>query len=196
MESLMTYQDTYKKGYQQCMVDSEKYRKDHKLDGKSISSVEHPKYFEIDKKWDELKAKLDKPLLEKAYYKVGQVVSFVKTNTYDSNKGKPHFLLSKSQKRLVLFDANEDRFGGDLGDDKSDYTGEEIVDVIHNTAGDIYYETVLSVGHIIGVGTSGAGTGEILYTFDELTPPCPESNPYCMETDIITVDEFGNKKIY
>jgi hypothetical protein len=48
-------------------------------------------------------------------------------------------------------------------------------------------EKVLSQGIVTQIKTSGNGSGEILYCFDVLEPLCPESNPYCLEKDVIRV---------
>jgi hypothetical protein len=48
-------------------------------------------------------------------------------------------------------------------------------------------ETVLSHGKVTKIKTSDKGNGEILYCFETLVPPCPESNPYCLEKNIIGV---------
>jgi len=50
----------------------------------------------------------------------------------------------------------------------------------------------LSFGFVSGVKTSDAGTGEILYQFYTLSPQCSESNPYCLEKDIIRRIIWGN----
>ena len=48
-------------------------------------------------------------------------------------------------------------------------------------------EKVLSHGIVTQIKTSGNGSGEILYCFNVLEPPCPESNPHCLENDVIRV---------
>jgi hypothetical protein len=48
-------------------------------------------------------------------------------------------------------------------------------------------EKILSHGIVTQIKTSGNGSGEILYCFNSLEPPCPECNPYCLENDVIRV---------
>lgn len=48
-------------------------------------------------------------------------------------------------------------------------------------------EKVLSHGIVTHLHTSGSGSGEIVYCFETLEPPCPECNPYCLEKDVIRV---------
>lgn len=43
----------------------------------------------------------------------------------------------------------------------------------------------IATGVVSKIKTSDAGSGEILYGFTELNPPCPECNPYCLEKNVI-----------
>jgi hypothetical protein len=51
----------------------------------------------------------------------------------------------------------------------------------------IHTDQVLSHGIVTHLYTSDDGSGEILYCFATLEPPCLESNPYCLEKDVIRV---------
>lgn len=56
-------------------------------------------------------------------------------------------------------------------------------------------ENALSHGIVTGVKTSGNGSGEILYEFETLSPPCPEVNPYALESEIIRVINGNSSKL-
>ncbi len=174
------YTRSFKRAENKRQRDQNKYLKDNNDDniektdyGFTFNSIDHPKYFEIDKKWKKTRARLDAPLLENAYYKIGDELTFVKRNEYtihnDPNllKNRPHLLICKKLRCYTLFSANH-----------SDRMGKSV---------DTYYENVVSKGIVSKVKTSDDGSGEILYLFDEITPSCQEGNPHCLEADIITV---------
>ncbi len=48
-------------------------------------------------------------------------------------------------------------------------------------------EKVLSHGIVTHIHTSDNGSGEIVYCFETLEPPCPECNPYCLESNVIRI---------
>ena len=59
----------------------------------------------------------------------------------------------------------------------------------HNPTGteDVFYENVITHGIIKSITTSDTGSGEIMYELRDVKPPCPESNPYVLEKNIITI---------
>jgi hypothetical protein len=143
----------------------------------SITSVEHPEYFKISAEWNERRKKLDEPILKNAYYKIGDEISFAKRNTYESNEGKPYLLIDKRNLGYILFDINN----------QPEFNDEPELDAEFNFNSEtIYYENIISRGVITQIRTSDSGSGEILYLFNKLIPNCPESNPCCLEKDVIT----------
>ncbi len=48
-------------------------------------------------------------------------------------------------------------------------------------------EKILSHGIVTSLHTSDSGSGEIVYCFETLEPPCPECNPHCLETNVIRI---------
>lgn len=48
-------------------------------------------------------------------------------------------------------------------------------------------EVVLSHGIVTHLHTSDSGSGEIIYCFEKVDPPCPEVNPHCAERKVICV---------
>ncbi len=48
----------------------------------------------------------------------------------------------------------------------------------------------LSYGIVTSLHTSDDGSGEIVYCFDSLIPPCPETNPYCLESEVLSATVF------
>lgn len=140
-ELIEEYTRLYKKYNLERHSKLKKYRKKNKLsEYDTISSIDHPDYFEIEKEWEERKKIIDIPILEMAKYRIGQEVEFEKLNIWYDEK----------------FNILKD-------------------------------EIVLSHGKIKEIKTSGRGNGEILYCFETLVPPCPESNPYCVEKYVIGV---------
>lgn len=179
--TLAYYQKRFKEGYEKRMRLKKEYIEKNGINilYDSINSFEHPDYFKIDTEWDELRAELDKPLLKDAYYKVGDKLTFVKRNTYNSNEGRPHLYRDKAMKSYVLFDKDyqDDEYHDWADDDKYVSSPPRL---------SVYYENVISTGVVWNIKTSDAGSGQILYGFDELNPPCPESNPYVLEQNVIT----------
>lgn len=55
-------------------------------------------------------------------------------------------------------------------------------------------EVILSHGIVTGIKTSGDGSGEILYEFETLAPPCPEDNPYALESAVLRVIKGSSSK--
>lgn len=140
-ELIEEYTRLYKKYNLERYSKLKKYRKKNKLsEYDTISSIDHPDYFGIEKEWEERKKIIDIPILEMAKYRIGQEVEFEKLNIWYDEK----------------FNILKD-------------------------------EIVLSHGKIKEIKTSGRGNGEILYCFETLVPPCPESNPYCVEKYVIGV---------
>ncbi len=133
----------------QAYMDLNVDRNDYLKNG--IASNEHPLYFFYLKEWEKTREMLDAPLIERAYYKIGQTVHFSKRMIY------------RSQDTGLLLDK------------------------INSDAYYPYYKTVIATGIISRIHTSDAGTGELVYCFESLTPACPESNPHVLEKDIITV---------
>lgn len=172
-----TYTEKFREAYRIRVLKMQEYTVKNDLVDKTITSLEHPDYFKIDEEWEETRKALDKPLLEKAYYKIGDSVYFVKQNTYGGSQdlhGTPAKLLKKKGiKYYTIFDAND-----------------EDVCFGNPDVNDCYYENRLTIGTIAEIKTSDCGSGEILYMLKNVSPACPESNPYVMETDIITVIDF------
>lgn len=140
-QNIEEYSELFKKYYTERIFKLNEYRQKNGIkDYDTISSIDHPDYFEIDKEWDKRRNALDEPILKNAKYKINQKLEFIKTNdwNYDFSKNR----------RI---------------------------------------EKVLSHGIVTQIKTSSCGSGEILYCFDVLEPPCPESNPYCLEKDIVRV---------
>lgn len=163
------YTKQFKEGYAKCLKDQNDYMTKFDLIGRTITSKQHPDYFQISIRWDILRKELDKPILEKAYYKVGDIVQFVKTFTYPDNKDRPHLLLDKKSKSYTFYDSRDEEVNIDCP-------------IINN----VYYENVLATGTIINIKTSDDGSGEILYNLDDLIPFSEETYPYVLEKNIIT----------
>jgi hypothetical protein len=53
---------------------------------------------------------------------------------------------------------------------------------------------ILSNGIVVSIHTSDCGSGQIVYCFDKLDPPCPEINPFCLEADVLSVLKSENKE--
>jgi len=163
------YTKLYRKYEEEKKIEEQRYRNSNNINiSDSISSKNHPVYFEIMEKWDKEMTKLDEPILKNAYYKIGAVLKFVKRNTYHTNIKRLHLLEDKKLRSYTLL-SEDDEF-----------------DVVNQTPSKVYYENVVSSGIVTEIKTSGDGSGEILYCFEKLNPSCPESNPYCLEKDVIT----------
>ena len=170
---MKNYTEKFKVAYEYKIQQEQKYRKDHDLICKPIYSVEHPDFFEFDKNWKEIREKLDAPLLINAYYKVGDKVLFVKTNTKSFlDLDKKGYLKSKKMKNYTLY-----------------HFQDEDVNVENPIVSDVYYRNELSTGIISSVQTSDNGSGDILYNLKDVIPAPPEMNPYILEKDIITINE-------
>ncbi len=167
-----SYTQRFIEARKQFLEDQQSYIAEYNLFDEVISSMQHPEYFEIQERWIATRKKLDAPLIEDAYYRIGHVVSFVKINTYidyEDIKKRPHLL---RRKKLDRYYNSEDEF----------LNGQNPTE-----PSDVFYENVLTYGVIKAIRTSDAGTGEIVYDLKDLKPACPEVNPYVLEKDIITV---------
>jgi len=171
---MKNYTEKFKVAYEYKIQQQQKYLQDHDLMGKSIYSEEHPDYFVFDKDWKKIREKLDAPLLRDAYYKVGDKVFFVKNNTFNSylNNIKKDSLKSKNIRNYTIYD---------IKDDSVTTENPNVVDV--------YYRNELSIGIISSVQTSDCGSGDILYNLKNVIPVPPESNPYVLEKNIITINQ-------
>jgi hypothetical protein len=142
-KSIKRYQKSFAKYFNKRNEKQQKYLDKNAISGDfKINSKDHPNYFKIDEEWDFMRKIFDDPILEKAKYKIGDRLWFIKTNIYCG-----------------------------VGYDKK-----------------IITKKILSCGIVTDIKTSDAGTGEILYLFKKLEPPCPESNPSVLEKDVMEVE--------
>lgn len=171
---MKNYTEKFKVAYEYMIQQQQKYLQDHDLMGKSIYSEEHPDYFAFDKDWKKIREELDAPLLRDAYYKIGDKVLFVKNNTFNSflNNIKKDSLKSKKMINYTVYDREDDS-----------------VTIENPNVIDVYYRNELSIGIISSVKTSDNGSGDILYNLKDVVPAPPESNPFILEKDIITINE-------
>jgi len=86
-ELIEEYTRLYKKYNLERYSKLKKYRKKNKLsEYDTISSIDHPDYFGIEKEWEERKKIIDIPILEMAKYRIGQEVEFEKLNIWYDEK--------------------------------------------------------------------------------------------------------------
>lgn len=86
-ELIEEYTRLYKKYNLERYSKLKKYRKKNKLsEYDTISSIDHPDYFRIEKEWEERKKIIDIPILEMAKYRIGQEVEFEKLNIWYDEK--------------------------------------------------------------------------------------------------------------
>lgn len=170
---MKNYTEKFKVAYENRIKQQQEYLQDRDLIGKAINSVEHPNYFKFDTDWKEIRSDLDAPLLKDAYYKIGDKVLFVKTNTKSFLElDKKGYLKSKKMKNYTVYDIQD-----------------ETINVENPIVSDVYYRNELSIGIISSVKTSDSGSGDILYNLKDVLPAPPESNPCILEKDIITINE-------
>jgi hypothetical protein len=175
------YTELYLKYKKECREQQAEYKIVNNLRN-SYNSIDHPIYFEIEHKFESLISDLNKPLLENAYYKIGDELTFVKKNNFTiKDTSKPHLLIDKKWKSSIIF-LNESRYNNQIDNENSGTINGNVISGVKN-----YYENVLSKGVVSGVFVSHDGSGEIMYVFNEITPPCKEYQPCIRETDVITV---------
>lgn len=86
-ELIEEYTRLYKKYNLERYSKLKKYRKKNKLsEYDTISSIDYPDYFGIEKEWEERKKIIDIPILEMAKYRIGQEVEFEKLNIWYDEK--------------------------------------------------------------------------------------------------------------
>lgn len=86
-ELIEEYTRLYKKYNLERYSKLKKYRKKNKLsEYDTISSIDHPDYFGIEKEWEERKKIIDIPILKMAKYEVGQEVEFEKLNIWHDER--------------------------------------------------------------------------------------------------------------
>ncbi len=86
-ELIEEYTRLYKKYNLERYSKLKKYRKKNKLsEYDTISSIDHPDYFRIEKEWEERKKIIDIPILKMAKYEVGQEVEFEKLNIWHDER--------------------------------------------------------------------------------------------------------------
>jgi hypothetical protein len=155
------YSVRIKKEYENCINLQMEYLKDNNLENKVISSLEHPLFFEIQKKYEDIKQKLDNPLLDYAYFQKGDELTFVKKNTYTERVKSNLFFHKKLSAHC--FEANLN---------------------FEHIEKHVFYENVISKGVVKDFYVNS--NGDIIYNLENVFPKCPEDNPVVNEIDVIS----------